>query len=134
MITYKGGYKYQLQDEYVIQIAITVPKDIKTKYLELTTDGVLTIKKGYAWDGASGPTIDTKSSMRGSLVHDALYQLMRERLITSEYRLKADDYLHDICTEDGMINVRADYWRLAVQWFSQTAIEPGYGKQIETAP
>jgi hypothetical protein len=34
--------------------------------------------KGYAWNGPSGPTLDTRNFMRGSLVHDALYQLMRE--------------------------------------------------------
>lgn len=134
MITYKGGYKYQNLKDYTIQTSVKLDDDIETNYLAMTKDGLLTIKKGYAWDGASGPTIDTKSSMRGSLVHDAFYQLMREELIGKEYRHLADEYLHDICTEDGMIDVRADLWQLAVETFAMAAIKPGYGKHVETAP
>ena len=85
-IKYRSGYKYWLAEEYQVKVSIipenNVPKDKTTKsFIELTTDGVLTIKKGYAWDGPSGPTLDTKNSMRASLFHDALYQLMRENHI-----------------------------------------------------
>jgi hypothetical protein len=61
--------------------------------IHLSADGVLTIKAGYRWDGASGPTFDTPSTMFASLVHDALYQLMREEAIGQEWRLRADDLL-----------------------------------------
>ena len=71
---------------------------------------------GYAWDGPSGPTIDTKNFMRGSLVHDGLYQLMREGLLAhEEYRKSADDLLRDICVEDGMSKFRAWYVHRAVR-------------------
>ena len=46
--------------------------------MSLNESGCLQIAAGYAWDGASGPTIDTRNSMIASLVHDALYQLIRE--------------------------------------------------------
>ncbi|MDA8018651.1 MAG: hypothetical protein MPN21_14515 [Thermoanaerobaculia bacterium] len=35
------------------------------------------IEAGYAWNGATG-AIDTPSFRRASLIHDGLYQLMRE--------------------------------------------------------
>lgn len=73
-------YKYQLMDDYTIQTDIKPVKDIEpklAKFLSLSPDGVLTIRKFYAWDGPSGPTIDTRDFMRGSLVHDAFYQLMQ---------------------------------------------------------
>ena len=73
-IAYKAGYKYQLKARYAVQIDIRPAAPIDMEYLGLTTDGTLTVKKGYAWDGPSGPTIDTLNFMRGSLVHDALYQ------------------------------------------------------------
>ena len=63
----------------------------------LNTKGHLIIKRSYAWDGPSGPTIDTKNFMRGSLVHDALYQLMRhEHLSSDEWRAVADLEHHEV--------------------------------------
>ena len=68
------------------------------------SDYCLIIHKKYAWDGLSGPTIDTHSSMRGSLVHDALYQLMREKgLNCDKDRYMADNILYKFCRQDGMI-------------------------------
>jgi len=45
--------------------------------------------------------------MRGSLVHDALYQLMREGALPIVYREEADRLLRRICIEDGMSRLRA---------------------------
>ena len=73
-ILYNGGYKYQLKETSTIAIDISPETPIDTEYITLDSQGNLTIKKGYAWDGPSGPTIDTLTFMRGSLVHDALYQ------------------------------------------------------------
>jgi len=80
-ITYKNGYKYQLYNNYKIKTTIYPKSNITTDFIDLDKNGTLTIKKGYAWDGASGIAIDTCNFMRGSLVHDALYQLMRNDLI-----------------------------------------------------
>lgn len=52
------GYKYQLMEQYSFDVAIK-EYEIDTPYLSLGNDGILIIKKGYAWDGPSGPTIDT---------------------------------------------------------------------------
>jgi hypothetical protein len=104
-----GYYNYRLAEDYKINISIMQDSDISTDYIELTSNGRLTIKKGYAWDGPSGPTKDTKNFMRGSLVHDALYQLLRERHLSSDYRKYIDDLLYHILIEDGMSKVRA-WW------------------------
>lgn len=48
--------------------------------------------------------------MRGSLVHDALYQLMRENHLDEDrWRPTADDILRRLCREDGMSAIRAWY-------------------------
>ena len=47
--------------------------------------------------------------MRGSLVHDALYQLLREKKIEQDQRLKADKILREICLDCGMSKIRA-WW------------------------
>jgi hypothetical protein len=108
-IKYREGYKYQLAEPYVIDIAIKPDAHVSNDFLILSPEGVLIINKGYAWDGPSGPTIDTDNFMRGSLVHDALYQLMREGLIDLGWRETADRELQRICKEDGMSSIRA-WW------------------------
>ena len=108
-------YKYQLTNNYTITIPITPDSDIQAGFVTLTSGGALNIRQHYAWDGPSGIfTIHTKSFMRGSLVHDALYQLMRpSKLNYKVHRETADQILKDICVEDGMWKFRAAY----VHWF-----------------
>lgn len=133
-IYYKKGYKYQLQAAYKLFVGIFPSRHVITDWVELYADGYINIRKGYAWDGASGPTFDTKSSMRGSLVHDALYQLMRMGLIDESNRPIADQLLHDTCVEDGMIPIRADLWKFAVEDFASFAAQYGTEQEILTAP
>ncbi len=131
MIKYKEGYKYQLAETYVQDTDI-FDYEISSDFIELKKDGMLVIKKGYAWDGASGPTYDSKSSMRASLVHDALYQLMRLNPYLINYRDYADTLLYNICIEDGMWRTRAWAWKKAVNWFGKNAAESD--NPVITAP
>ena len=134
-VSYKKGYKYQIVEEYREDIDIKVPQDINTDYIDLTSDGRLTLKKGYAWDGPSGPTFDTRNFMRGSLVHDALYQLMREQHLDREiYRKPADMLLRLMCCQDGMWSVRAWWVYLAVRWWANPAADPAHKKPVLKAP
>jgi len=73
--------------------------------------------------------------MRGSLVHDALYQLMREeQLDKTHWRRSADEELVRICREDGMGRIRA-WWVLnAVRWFADEAASPGSARPLREAP
>jgi len=111
MIEYKKRrkYKYNLHSDYEHSTGITVDDPCDTKFLKIDSNGKLLIKNGYSWDGPSGPTIDTKNFMRGSLLHDALYQLMRECVVDQNQRKRADEILREICREDGMSKVRA-WW------------------------
>lgn len=122
-IYYSAGYKYQLRRDFSIQTEI-LGYYVNLKYIRLTKKGKLAGKCGYAWDGASGPTWDTKNSMRGSLVHDILYQMIRLGHIEKDHKEYADNLLHDLCTEDGMWPLRADYWRWAVLKFGAPSTMP----------
>jgi hypothetical protein len=147
-ILYRGGYKYQLAESYSTSVVIRPPggqrsedrdqtsesEGIETDFIELDADGLLTIQKGYAWDGPSGPTVDTKSFLRGSLVHDALYQLMRNEFLPASCREDADQELHRICREDGMNRFRAGYVLLGVRKGAGFAASPAAKKKIRTAP
>lgn len=133
-IQYKEGYKYQLASDYWLLTDIRPKKDIKTEYISLTVNGLLIIRAGYAWDGASGPTFDTKSSMRGSLAHDALYQLMRLGLLDESFREQADELLQQVCIEDGMLPFRAYVWEKAVRWFAAGCAKAGTERPVLIAP
>ena len=115
-IVYRDGYKYQLVETYRVGITIKPPQTVVHDYITLDTDGTLSIASGYAWDGPSGPTFDTKDFMRGSLVHDALYQLMGDGLLPLSEREAADATLRRICLEDGMSSIRAwwVYWGVRI--------------------
>ena len=131
-IKYSEGYKYQLREDYSQLVGIYPPQDIVEKFIILTRAGVLTVLAGYCWDGASGPTIDTASSMRGALCHDACYQLMRDNKLCYTWKTKADEILRDTCIADGMWQWRARRWFAAVQAFAGFAIHTPV--EILTAP
>lgn len=115
-IRYRSGYKYQLTNDYRTQLALVrTESDITTEFIELTRDGLLWIKHGYAWDGPSGPTVDTPNFMRGSLVHDALAQLMRDGYIGTDQFTNVNRELQRICIEDGMSRIRAAWVFMGVE-------------------
>jgi hypothetical protein len=133
MVSYKKGFKYQLAEPHTEYVSIFPKYNIYTDYLMLTPKGKLIISHGYAWDGASGPTFDTKSSMAGSLVHDALYQLMRMGLLDRSWRKQADKELKRICIENGMWKWRAWLWYQAVRIGAGPAASAKNMKKVFTA-
>ena len=125
-------YKYQLTNEYIIQIDIKPIQNIEFKFVTLSSNGALTIREYYAWDGPSGPTIDTKNFMRGSLVHDALYQLMRLSALDHKvHRKRADEIMKEICLEDGMSSFRAWYVYQILRFFAESAARPRKEPEIQ---
>ena len=73
--------------------------------------------------------------MRGSLVHDALYQLMRNGLLDrDEFRDEADSELIRICREDGMSGLRSWWVNKGVRWFADKATDYEARKAVLTAP
>ena len=134
-IAFKGGYKYQLKAQYTMIVDIKPVVAIRLEYVQLECDGRLTITTSYAWDGPSGPTVDTKSFMRASLVHDALYQLMREGgLDRLAWRDVADRTLQQICLEDGMWPAFAWIAYQGVRLFANPASDPANRSPIVYAP
>lgn len=118
------GYKYQLTADTGCDTVLRCGDAVGNDFVHLTGEGRLTIRRGYAWDGPSGPTLDTRSFMRGSLVHDALYQLMREGLLDGTFREPADRLLQKLCLDDGMPAWRAAYVYRMVRWFGGRSAAP----------
>ena len=118
MIEYRSlrNWKYQLTKDYMIHTGIVVGKDIKTDFIDLTKEGILTVFRGYCWDGASGG-IDTRNFMRGSLVHDCGCQLIEEGLLDKRYRPKFDLLLKDLLLEEGMSKIRAEWVYRTIKFY-----------------
>lgn len=135
-IRYRSGYKYQLVNDYRVQTSIKPAVDIVTEFIELDRSGVLLIRHSYAWDGPSGPTIDTKNFMRGSLKHDAFAQLMREGYLDHEiWFTPVNRDLQETCLEDGMSCIRAQWVFLGVEHSGGSWAKGGDGgKPLMEAP
>ncbi len=133
-IAYKGGYKYQLKHQYSTDTGIQQDQDVTRDYISLSADGRITIKEGYAWDGPSGPIFDTLNLMRGSLVHDALYQLMRGPLDEDRHREPADRLLQSMCREDGTSALGAWWVYQGVRLWGGPATDPDNERPVIRAP
>lgn len=139
MIRYRRhpNWKYLLHEPATCQTPFRPKREIDTPFITLEKSGRLKVAAGYAWDGSSGPAFDTRNSMRGSLFHDALYQLMRLREIPECWRDEADELYRAHCLADGMSKLRA-WWRYnAVRSFGASACKPRMENrfsEILTAP
>jgi hypothetical protein len=137
-VKYRKGYKYQVYEDEVFITGIK-KYEVHSDFIDLMPDGKLICKKGYAWDGASGGpngclTIDTKNSMRGSLVHDAGYQLMREGHLPLDCKVVFDGLFYLTLLHDGMNRFRAWYWYKAVLLFAKGSTLPEHDRPILQAP
>jgi hypothetical protein len=135
IIRYRAGYKYQLADDYQLATSIKPKTDQVLPFVSLDVDGNLSICSGYAWDGTSGPVIDTDSNMRASLVHDALYQLMRARKLSrSKYKDKAVRLFRTICIEDGVLSPLAGVYYQVLKRLGNPSTDPKNAKDVKRAP
>jgi hypothetical protein len=134
LVHYRAGYRFQLAEPFQCQTGIRGAACPGNHFVGLDDAGVLTIAAGYAWDGASGPVQQTPDIIRGSLVHDALYQLMRECSLDPAWRGAADELLRRMCIDDGMPEWQAGLVYLAVQTFGAHCIDPMSTRPVLVAP
>ena len=130
-ITYKSGYKYQLvndanfitginfadyfANEYQGEVNIEVP------FIRLSVGGAIMIGRGYAWDGVTAAP-DFHRAQRAALLHDALYQLIRNGHLKPTARILADRAFRDMMRADGF-KLRTLYF-IAVRLFGKRAATP----------
>jgi len=158
-ISYKKGFKYQLEsDGYFLMLPeepgdsiFNYNRNLEIRYftegtfkndprcvscgpfLSLWPNGRVCIYQGYAWDGPSGPAFDTEDFMVPSMVHDAIYQLMRNGALPLDpYREIADEMMYQMCKERGMCGARAWWCKRGVRRFGKTAAS--VKRTIYTAP
>jgi hypothetical protein len=129
-INYKENYKYTLLGFAEFATNIRPAKTIETEFITLQTDGWLFLEPGYSWDGATF-AVDTESFLRASLVHDALYQLIRLNLLPQSSRAAADGELVRVARADGMMLPRRWWVWVGVRCFGWGATRPESAEPAE---
>ena len=94
-------------------------------FLSIEFGGILTVKKGYRWDGPSYPCFlgieITDHHLRSSLIHDALYDLMRMGYLEADHWDVADNQ----ADPDGVDNPGDHNRRMADMLIYMIGVEDG---------
>lgn len=131
-IQFRKGYKYSLWEPYDFQTRIT-GHEFSHHLFTMNVDGFVGVRADYPWDGPSGPTWDTANSMRASLEHDVLFEMMRLEFLPQSCFLEANLQLYHTAVADGMYEWRAKLWLAALNKFGRAACRP-QPEAIRSAP
>lgn len=123
----KTSRGYRLLKDLTVHTDIFPRSFVQTQYVNLTSTGVLLIKRGWEWDGAT-MAFDTEDFKLPSCVHDALYYLIQSGLIDSRHRKAADDLMLRFCRFTKMPWPRRGWTWLGVRVFGRLALMVGKGK------
>ena len=110
------GYKYVVAETFTVQTAI-LGHEIHDDLTDLSKDGKLTIRRGYPWDGNSGPCLDTDSSLEASCVHDVLCDYINMGWLPNSLQPMVDQEYYQIAVAKGMRWRRARIRLLAIRWY-----------------
>lgn len=113
---YWNGFKYVVAETFTVRTAIK-GYNIIEPLSSLRPDGRLTVIMGYAWDGNSGPCIDTRSSLEASCVHDVLCDYVNQGLLPAALQPLVDQEYYTICVRKKMWWRRARWRMLAIRWY-----------------
>jgi hypothetical protein len=130
---YTNGHKYQARNAMVYWTGICPGCDIITDLIILKRNGWMFVDKYFAWDGPSGPAIDTRTNMKASHAHDALAALMRKGLLPMSMICASNDVLRRIMIRDGALPVRANMYKAVLDRTSYWA-NPKNQKPFCVAP
>lgn len=133
-IAYKSGYKYQLVLATFCATGIKIPARVETEFIIMEANGDLWLAQWYAYDGPSGPTLDTRKTLRLAAFHDAIYQLIRLGFLGRGFRKRADKLMYRIGREDKMWPVRIGYWLGGVRLFAKSAADAKNERKVLYAP
>ena len=96
---YRKGFKYQLAADVVFDLGAIPDEEVDKLYFSLDMNGILTAKKGYAWNGANVYP-DTRAILRGSCGHDAGLQIIGMNLLDKSHKKTVDELLRKTYYED----------------------------------
>lgn len=130
----EGNWKFQLYQDTAIQTnwygwLVSHP------YFDLRPEGLLVVRAGYAWDGASDGLPDTRATLAASLPHDVGAQMQRLGLVSHPKRFKL---LNDRWYRKMLLRNGAYRWWAWVQYkairsrFADSSVKPTSVKKRRT--
>ena len=131
-VLYTSGHKYQARCQMIYFTGI-FGYEIMTDLILLRKDGWMLVEPYFAWDGASGPAIDTRTNMRASHLHDALAALMRKGLLPMDCIERSNAALKRIMIIDGAWSARAKLYKFVLDRTSFWA-NPKNARGFHVAP
>lgn len=144
-IKYRDGCKYQLLETYTVKTPFK-GMAFQRPWSRLDEHGVMTLVSGLAWNGASGPTIDSPPSIFPSAEHDELYgaietgdlfdgfNFAKRQVEVFKIRRRIDGYFCRRLIECGMPKWRAHAWLWGVRKFGGSHAVPGKLQRVLSAP
>lgn len=133
-ICYIDGYKYQMAESGCMQTEIYPPADINTPFYSISAKGRIVAHSGYAWDGISGPMLNTKTMMRASLFHDICCQAINDGQLDPSWRPQADKEFKRIAKMDGAFGLRVWYAYRAVCAYTKLRNGSKQPERVHNAP
>lgn len=135
ILYYQKGFKGQVSKRIRVQTPIFPKTNVERTWASLDVEGVLTIEKGFAYDFASGPTIDKPDWIKAAAaIHDALCYLHRKDLINEHQRKQADKFFYALLKLNGpsfIWYLRWRYWYRGVRLESNREHKPKPVHRIE---
>ncbi len=116
-------YKSKTRNLYFLdEDSISIQTDIKGysiqfDFIELTSEGLLTLYKNYQWNGSTFVQ-DTNMCMRSSAFHDALCRLISKNIIPISFKINADKLYYNLCRDDGMSWIQAKIRYIGLRGYS----------------
>ena len=133
-LLYEKDQNYCTRAEFRAETNIRPARKIVCEFGGLDRKGRMTIYRGFMWDGASGPTLDTPDSIIASLMHDFGYRLIRLGFLEPEHKAAVDRMFYERLLADGMPQFRAYAWYKGVSAFGGSSIRPEAERALQRAP
>lgn len=129
---YQKVQGFRVYEDWQYQTNIATDRIIRTQYADLVK-GLIVPKAGFCFE-PSGPTIATKSIMRGVCLHDVGYWLIRNGYLEPYWKEHFDDLMHEVHLKDNVWQFRADYFHRGVKTFGDSSVDPANRAKVMTAP
>ena len=118
-----SNHKYRLIDDVCFDAKIE-GLSASNGYVTIEPNGMLYISKAFTFDGNStGIDIDNEKNLFPSLIHDALYSLLRNGFLDESYKEVADDIYLKLLEKNGVSKAFVNASRLVLGRFGKFSIK-----------